>query len=684
MADISKIKLPGSEQIYNIKDAVAREAIAGGITFIVAWEGGPPTVADIPAGVKVIYQGTTYTGTLRPQDAQPGAFYLVRTSSAEYVLLTTQPSDWATNWTDYYVLDGPDYIPVSGSSAPTFAANTYYKVVNDYFDEYVAVGEYAEYRIWEKLGDTQVDLSTVVTDVALSKQTDTVIGTDATFTITQPTITLAEDSTNGNVSYVKDGVTKYMSATASGGAVTPNTVNLKATASGANTAWNSKDAVSVVTGYSSPSTDTFLKSASSETSNLVTTNIVPTNGTESVSKVTKSTSKLVTTSITGVNGTETVSHASKAASKLVTTSITPTNGTESVSNITAVNTARIIGTTVAEVASNTDVTVPNITANTQVTVPNITANSSVTANKSTWTFTMGDPTKSEDPEMLIIGGGNGSDVTATNTTLGTNRTATNTTLGSNKTASYVTTSDADVSSIYTTTSSDVGIPIVTSIDVTPKTVAKAGSAVTVATGTISSTGTGSDTLDALTISNKTVAKAGTATTVATGTISSSGTGSDTLAALTISDKTVAKAGSSVTVATGEVDPDGGGDPVVTEVTIGTTGSALTGLGSPTTKSVIGGNATFTITQPTIKLSKPSTAESGVTTTVVDGITSVTQPTIKLKAEDSTGTNREKFVYELIKSKMKGTASGAKTAWNNKDSVTVLKSTTDVNVTKGNS
>ena len=43
---------------------------------------------------------------------------------------------------------------------------------------------------WEKLGDTQVDLSDVVTGVSLSKQTDTVIGSDATFTITQPTITL--------------------------------------------------------------------------------------------------------------------------------------------------------------------------------------------------------------------------------------------------------------------------------------------------------------------------------------------------------------------------------------------------------------------------------------------------------------------------------------------------------------
>ena len=32
--------------------------------------------------------------------------------------------------------------------------------------------------------------------------------------------------------------------------------------------------------------------------------------------------------------------------------------------------------------------------------------------------------------------------------------------------------------------------------------------------------------------------------------------------------------------------------------------------------------------------------------------------------------------------IKATASGANTAWNNKDSVTVLKSTTDVDVTRG--
>ena len=66
-----------------------------------------------------------------------------------------------------------------------------------------------------------------------------------------------------------------------------------------------------------------------------------------------STSKLVTTTITGTNGTETVSKVTKSAGKLVLTSV------------------------------------PNVTGNSSVTASKITGNSSVTANKSTWSFTVG-------------------------------------------------------------------------------------------------------------------------------------------------------------------------------------------------------------------------------------------------------------------------------------------------------
>ena len=167
MADISKITLP-SGNTYDIKDAVARQAIAGGVSFIVAWNGtSTPVVADIPAGVVVTYNDTDYTGTLDADDSQAGAFYLVKSST-------------------------------SGDS--------------DIYDEYVAVGTTGS-KTWEKLGSSSIDLSDLgalaykdsVSATASSSSvsfsggtTDKVLGSDATFTTT----------------------------------VTPTTTNIKATASG--------------------------------------------------------------------------------------------------------------------------------------------------------------------------------------------------------------------------------------------------------------------------------------------------------------------------------------------------------------------------------------------------------------------------------------------------------------------
>ena len=343
MPDISKIRLPGNPgNVYDIKDAVAREMISGGISFIIAWTASDfastttPTaakLATIPAGVEVAYNSgtSTATGTLAASIDTKAKFYLIYSK--------------------------------------TQAGNI------DNFDEYVTVENGGDY-IWEKIGDTQIDLSDVVTGVSLSKQTDTVIGTDATFTVTQPTITLAEDSSTG-VTFVRGGTTKYMKATASGAAVTPSTTNIKATASGGETGWNDKDSFAAVTGYPNTTSDTFVKSVSAETGkNLVTTSIVPTNGTESVSKVTKTASKLVTT------------------------------------------------------------TVPNVTGNTSVTIPNVTDAGSA----STWTFTMGSGADAETliisganstaPTL-------GTSLTATNTTLGTAKTVATGSVASTGTGSDV-------------------------------------------------------------------------------------------------------------------------------------------------------------------------------------------------------------------------------------------------------
>ncbi len=176
MAEISKITLP-SGNTYNLKDATAREMISGGVSFVVAWDGtAAPTVANVPKGVVMIYNGQTYTGTLEPTAAQTGAFYLVKSGTQAGVL--------------------------------------------DVYDEYVPIG--TSTKSWEKIGDTQLDLSdlgdlaykdsvtlskstvSAVTGVSVSTQPtvtitptkDNVLGADTTFKVTEPTITQGTKTTD--------------------------------------------------------------------------------------------------------------------------------------------------------------------------------------------------------------------------------------------------------------------------------------------------------------------------------------------------------------------------------------------------------------------------------------------------------------------------------------------------------
>lgn len=325
MAEISKITLP-SGNTYDIKDATARQMISGGVSFIVAWDGNSvPTVANIPAGVQVVYNDTTYTGTLDADDAQTGAFYLVKS-------------------------------PTSTSGSP-----------NDVYDEYVPVGTTGS-KTWEKIGDTQVDLSDVVTNVTLSKSTDVVLGEATTFALTSGAVT--HGALTGHVDEVLGSGTTF-TVTQPTITVTPSTTNIKATASG--TAVGADGTASAVTGYASPTTDTFVKSVSAETNKkLVVTSITPTDGTETVSKVTKTASKLVTD------------------------------------------------------------TIPNVTANTSVTIPNVTSN---VDRDLEFAMGTGADSETLVISIYTSGTKDTSSNTynGTDTTLGTALTATNTTLGTAKT-----------------------------------------------------------------------------------------------------------------------------------------------------------------------------------------------------------------------------------------------------------
>lgn len=50
-----------------------------------------------------------------------------------YVLQESEPLDWDTNFTAYYTKDGDTYTAVTGTTAPTWAASTYYTRVNRSF-----------------------------------------------------------------------------------------------------------------------------------------------------------------------------------------------------------------------------------------------------------------------------------------------------------------------------------------------------------------------------------------------------------------------------------------------------------------------------------------------------------------------------------------------------------------------
>lgn len=95
-----------------------------------------------------------YIGSVDNVDALPasdntvGNVYNV---TYRYDLTTQEPSDWSTNYTSYYTKSGSTYTAVTGESAPTWAASTYYKRSSDGTD-YVWIGS------WDSLsGSVQID-----------------------------------------------------------------------------------------------------------------------------------------------------------------------------------------------------------------------------------------------------------------------------------------------------------------------------------------------------------------------------------------------------------------------------------------------------------------------------------------------------------------------------------------------
>lgn len=265
MAEISKIQLPNGN-VYELKDAVARQAIAGGITYVIAWDGeSTPDITKIPKNVKVVYNNISYTGILEAAQATPGSFYLV-----------WQSSDIEDHYAEYAVVKDPD------TDAGIF---------------------------WEKLGDVKADLTGLVTGVTLSKGSgDVVLGKDTTFTAGTSSVSFGSHTTDKVL-----GVNTGFTVTDPTISVTPTITNVKATASG--------------TAVGANGTESFVKSYPGTSSKLVTTEIKGVDSTDTATLVTNKTSKkLVTTAIKGVAGTTTASDVTHTSKKLQTTTVPNVTG----------------------------------------------------------------------------------------------------------------------------------------------------------------------------------------------------------------------------------------------------------------------------------------------------------------------------------------------------------------------
>lgn len=81
----------------------------------------------------------------------------------EYTLLTAAPSDWETNYTDYFKRENGKYVAVTGTEAPTFATNTYYS------------GEKNKEVLGTRVEDSSIELNTEIetmTDILGKTYTD--------------------------------------------------------------------------------------------------------------------------------------------------------------------------------------------------------------------------------------------------------------------------------------------------------------------------------------------------------------------------------------------------------------------------------------------------------------------------------------------------------------------------------
>lgn len=553
MADISKVQLP-SGGVYDIKDSTARQMISGGVSFNIIWTSADYTstaaptaakLATVPSGVKAYYNsGANYgTGTLAASADTVGKFYLVYSK--------TQTGDL------------------------------------DVFDEYATVGPDSG-RYWEKIGDTQVDLSNVIQSIYASNGTDP--GTPVTpdsngqADITSLLKTFVGSSTGGaNVFMIKqfsgeDTYSLVMNEDQSTKlSVLALTLKLANVANNYFVEYTGPGDISQVYAPLYWGSDTnvgylaLARITNSEakiyTFSAATGGSAPLVGTKTVtsllSSVTlnKQTDIVLGESTTFTNSTSSVTFSGGTNDKVLgedttfaLTSGSVTHGTPSTDEVLGVNTTF-------------NVTDPTISLG--GTTKYLSASAS--GGGAAW--------NSKDQKTVVTGYASPSTATFV------------------KSVSAETNKNLVTTTVPNVTGNDsVSIPNVTgNTSVTIPNVTSAGSAST--WSFTMGTGDNSETL-IIGGQNSVAPTLGTSLTATNTTLGT---------ALSASKVTL---GTAITVATGATSTTGTGDAIVTGVTVGDSATAITGLGTPSTANVIGASSTFTNTQPSVTLTANASSGTG--------------------------------------------------------------------------
>ena len=104
MSNVIQIRDPQGNAVYPITDASLVIGLQDGpfSEYILSWDGSStPVVANIPAGVSVVYNSTTYTGTLAASSSTACKVYLVASTSqvGEYDRYITSHTSSVYSWT---------------------------------------------------------------------------------------------------------------------------------------------------------------------------------------------------------------------------------------------------------------------------------------------------------------------------------------------------------------------------------------------------------------------------------------------------------------------------------------------------------------------------------------------------------------------------------------------------------